>query len=151
MAALKVGTKAPDFSLKDQNGVIHQLSDFMGEWVVLYFYPKDDTTVCTRQACAFRDQFEDFKTVGAVVVGVSSDDQFSHNKFVEKNRLPFILVSDENGAVRKSYGATQLLGLIPSRVTFVINPKGIIKMVFNAMFSDEEHVVKSLELIRNSN
>jgi peroxiredoxin Q/BCP len=150
MTALKVGVKAPDFSLYDQNAVIHQLSDFIGEWVVLYFYPKDDTPVCTKQACAFRDQFEDFKEEGAVVIGISSDDRISHNKFVEKHNLPFVLLSDEDGVVRKEYGAKSLFGLIPSRITYVINPKGTIEMVFNSLFGDEEHVNRSLALIRSS-
>jgi len=150
MTALKVGAEAPDFSLYDQNSVIHQLSDFKGEWVVLYFYPKDDTLVCTKQACAFRDHYEDFKDEGAVVIGISSDDRISHNKFVEKHNLPFVLLSDEDEVVRKEYGAKSLFGLIPSRITYVINPKGIIEMVFNSLFGDEEHVNRSLALIRSS-
>lgn len=150
MATLKVGAMAPDFSLTDQYGAVHQLSDFRGEWVVIYFYPKDDTPGCTKQACAFRDQFEDFKDEGAIVIGISSDDRISHNKFVEKHNLPFILLSDEDEIVRKEYGAKSLFGLIPSRITFVINPKGVIEMVFNAMFNDVEHVKRSLALIRSA-
>jgi len=145
---IEVGVIAPDFSLSDHNGVVHQLSDYRGDWVVLYFYPKDNTAVCTKQACAFRDQFEDFKDAGAVVIGISSDDQKSHRQFVEEYRLPFILLSDTNQLVRQKYGAKQLFGIIPSRVTFVISPEGIVKMVFNALFRDQEHVTKSLAIIK---
>src|SRR5512138_38305 len=114
------GRKAPDFSLPDQDGKMHKLSEYRGKPVVLYFYPKDDTPGCTKEACSFRDQYEDFVAAGAEVLGVSSDDEAAHRKFTEKYRLPFTLLSDRGGAVRKLYKVPATLGLLPGRVTYVI-------------------------------
>src|SRR5512136_503999 len=119
---LKVGDKAPGFSLPNQSGEMVNLRDFAGKKiVVLYFYPKDFSSGCTTEACAFRDSYEVFKEVGAEVIGVSSQSVDSHRRFALANMLPFTLLSDENGKVRELYGATSAFGLMAGRVTFVID------------------------------
>ena len=129
---LKSGDIATDFRLVDQNGSIKSLSDFSGQWVVLYFYPKDDTPGCTKEACSFRDDLTTLEKIGAKVVGVSVDDSDSHSKFASKYHLPFPLLADQDGKVAKSYGAlTNLLLLkIAKRYTFLIDPKGKIAKVY---------------------
>jgi peroxiredoxin Q/BCP len=146
---VKVGDQAPDFALPDQNGRTVRLSEFRGrKAVVLYFYPKDDTPGCTKEACAFRDQYQDFQDVGAEVVGVSSDSEAAHAKFVAKHRLPFTLVADRDGGVRKRYGVPATLGLLPGRVTFVIGPDGTVRHVFNSQLQATQHVTEALETLR---
>ena len=146
---VKVGDKAPDFTLNDQRGKSVHLGDFRGRnAVVLYFYPKDDTPGCTKEACAFRDQYEDFKDAGAEVIGVSSDSEEKHAKFVEKYHLPFTLVADRGGAVRKQYGVPATLGLLPGRVTFVIDRDGVVRHVFNSQFQATQHVSEALQTLR---
>ena len=133
---LQIGTKVQNFSLKDAYGKIHQLSDYLGQKVVIYFYPKDDTPGCTTQACAFRDAYDDFKKADLVVIGISKDDQKSHKKFIEKYNLPFILLSDEELIVANQFGTwveksmygKPYMGM--SRSTFVLNEQGIITHVF---------------------
>lgn len=132
---LETGTKAPDFTLNDKDGNAVSLSDFMGKKVVLYFYPKDNTPGCTRQACAFAAAYEDFKTLDAVVVGVSKDSEASHRKFAEKYGLPFILLSDPELKAIQAYGVWQekknygkvSMGVV--RSTFIIDEKGFIEKV----------------------
>src|SRR5215831_10163217 len=127
-AAVNVGDAAPEFDLSDSSGKRVRLSDFRGKKsVVLYFYPKDDTPGCTKEACSFRDQYEAFKDAGAEVIGVSSDSEASHRKFADKHRLPFTLVADTSGEVRKRYGVPATLGLLPGRVTFVIDRGGVVR------------------------
>ena len=128
----KPGDTAPDFRLVDQNGTIKSLSDFSGQWVVLYFYPKDDTPGCTKEACSFRDDLTTLEKLGAKVVGVSVDDSDSHSKFASKYHLPFPLLADSDGKVADSYGAlTNLLLIkIAKRYTFLIDPKGKIAKVY---------------------
>jgi len=139
---LKVGDVAPEFSLSTTNGAIFSLSDLRGKKsLVLYFYPKDDTPGCTAEACSFRDQYQDFQDLGAEVVGVSSDSEASHQKFTRKHRLPFPLLADAAGRVRKLYEVPRaLLGLLPGRVTFVIDKEGVIRYVFNSMQKATDHV-----------
>ena len=132
---LETGTKAPAFSLNDKDGNAVSLSDFMGKKVVLYFYPKDNTPGCTRQACAFASAYEDFKTLDAVVIGVSKDSEASHRKFAEKYGLPFILLSDPELKAIQAYGVWQekknygkvSMGVV--RSTFIIDEKGLIEKV----------------------
>lgn len=132
--ALKAGDKIPDFTAKNQHGILFKWSEQQAKPTVIYFYPKDDTPGCTAQACSFRDQYEDFKDLGAEVIGVSSDSEKSHVKFAEKYNLPFVLLSDKDKSLRKLFGVpTNLLGLIPGRVTYVIDKDGIIVSVFNSM------------------
>jgi len=147
-AGVKAGDRAPDFALPDADGKEVRLADLRGKPVVLYFYPKDDTPGCTKEACSFRDQYEDFRDAGAVVIGVSSDSGESHKKFAEKYRLPFTLISDRDGAVRKRYGVPATLGLLPGRVTFVIDPDGVVRKVFNSQLAATRHVEEALAALR---
>jgi peroxiredoxin Q/BCP len=146
---LAVGDEAPDFSLPAAGGQTVRLSDFEGKKaVVLYFYPKDDTPGCTKEACTFRDSYEDFTAAGAEVLGVSSDSGESHERFARKHKLPFTLLSDKGGAVRKQYGVPATLGLLPGRVTFVIDREGIVRHVFNSQLAPTQHVNEALQVIR---
>lgn len=149
---VKVGDLAPGFSLPTQDGKQVNLKDFIGkESVVLYFYPKDETTGCTAEACAFRDSYVDFKDTGAEVIGVSSDDLTSHQQFASHHKLPFILASDQDQAVRKLYGVkneeTQY-GILPGRVTFVIDKQGIVRLVFSSLFSPEKHITEAINILK---
>ncbi len=147
--ALDVGTTAPDFALPSQSGQVVRLSDLTAEKiVVLYFYPADDTPGCTKESCSFRDHYDVFKDAGAEVVGVSKDSVASHTSFANKHRLPFTLLSDTDGSVHAQYGARTLAGLMPRRVTFIIDKNNTIRHVFNAMFKAEQHVSESLEIIK---
>jgi len=146
---IKVGDAAPEFDLTDGAGKRVRLSDFRGKRnVVLYFYPKDDTPGCTKEACSFRDSYQSFTDAGAEVIGVSSDDGASHQKFAEKFHLPFTLVSDTGGGVRKRYGVPATLGLLPGRVTFVIDRDGIVRHVFNSQLQATKHVDEALTVIK---
>jgi thioredoxin-dependent peroxiredoxin len=147
--ALKVGDKVPEFTAKDQHGNLFNSGDVIGKkGVVLYFYPKDDTPGCTAQACSFRDQYEDFLSLNTEVIGVSGDNEKSHQKFAQKYRLPFTLLSDSNKELRKLFGVpTNLLGLLPGRVTYVIDQNGIIRMIFDHMMA-QKHLPKALEQIK---
>lgn len=134
--------KTIDFSLPDQNGKIHKLSDYKGKWVVLYFYPKDDTPGCTKEACGFRDGTDELKKLGAAVLGVSADSITSHKKFADKHHLNFPLLSDENKEVIKKYGAwgkkkflgKEFEGIL--RITYLINPQGEIVKKFEKVKPD---------------
>ena len=146
---VKVGDVAPEFDLTDAAGRHVRLGDFRGKKaVVLYFYPKDDTPGCTKEACAFRDSYEAFKDAGAEVIGVSSDSGASHEKFAQKFRLPFTLVSDAGGGVRKRYGVPATLGLLPGRVTFVIDREGVVRHVFNSQLQATKHVDEALGVLK---
>jgi thioredoxin-dependent peroxiredoxin len=120
------GADAPGFALKDQSGKVQKLEDYRGKWVVLYFYPRDDTPGCTEQACKFRDDMAQLTQLGAQVLGVSVDDSASHAKFAAKYKLPFPLLADEGGAVAKAYGALSDWGVFTyaRRYTFLIDPQG---------------------------
>lgn len=135
--SLKPGDKAPAFSLPDQTGKVHKLAEAKGKWVLLYFYPKDDTPGCTTEACTLRDNFPAFGKLNAVVYGVSADSTKSHTKFAEKYELPFTLLSDEAKEVTKAYGVwgpkkfmgREFLGV--RRWSFLIDPKGNIAKVYD--------------------
>ncbi|MEB3178664.1 MAG: peroxiredoxin [Nostocaceae cyanobacterium] len=146
--SVKVGDTAPDFTLPDQNGTTVSLKDFHGKAVVLYFYPKDDTPGCTAESCAFRDQYEVFKSAGAEVIGVSGDTPESHKSFAAKYQLPFTLLSDKGDKVRKLYGATAAFGLFPGRVTYVIDKEGVVKYVFDSMLNFKAHVEEALKTLQ---
>lgn len=153
---LQKGTKAPDFTLPDKDGNIVSLADFKGKKVVLYFYPKDNTPGCTRQACAFAANFEKFKTIDAVVIGISKDSAASHAKFAQKYNLPFILLSDtELSAVKaydvwqekKLYGKTSM-GVV--RTTYIIDEAGSIEMVMPKVKPDT-NAAEILEYLTGEN
>ncbi len=149
--AIKVGDKVPNFTAIDTNGKLFNSQEIIGEKpVVIYFYPKDNTSVCTEQARSFRDKYEDFKTLGAEVIGISSDSLKSHVGFASKYKLPFILLSDSDKKIRKLFGvANDLLGLIPGRVTYVADKTGTIIMVFNSM-SGKIHIDKALQILKRT-
>ena len=130
--APQVGALAPEFSLPDQQGRAQRLSDFRGQWVVLYFYPKDETPGCTKEACAFRDDWQALTALNAQVIGVSLDDAQSHAQFANKHRLPFLLLSDAGGAVVERYGALMNLVVmkLAKRHTYLIAPDGKIAQVY---------------------
>lgn len=146
---IKVGDVAPDFTLRNQSGELVSLKYFVGKKsVVLYFYPKDFSRGCTAEACAFRDSYEAFKDAGAEVIGVSSQSVDSHSKFVSAYRLPFILLSDEDGKVRKLYGVPSSFGLLPGRVTYIIDKKGIVRYIFNSQFNPTKHIEEALRILK---
>src|SRR5579883_1817396 len=147
-AAPPVGDKAPDFSLPDQDCKMISLHDLLGKGpIVLYFYPKDESAGCTAEACSFRDSYEVFKQAGAEVVGVSGDSVQSHQQFAQHHRLPFILLSDTNGAVRKLYDVAPTMGFIPGRVTFIIDRNGVIRHRFSSQIAPAKHVTEALRII----
>jgi thioredoxin-dependent peroxiredoxin len=147
--AVEVGDVAPDFRLKSQNGQEVSLKEFLGKPVVLYFYPKDFTPGCTTEACAFRDSFEAFKDIGAEVIGVSTDTIESHEKFAREYNLPFRLLADEDGKVRNLYGVPKsVAGLIPGRVTYVIDRMGVVRDVFSSQSHVERHVEEALRILK---
>ena len=130
IAGLKVGDKAPNFSLQDQNNITHTLSDYEGQWVVLYFYPKDDTPGCTTQACDFRDAVKRIIASKSVVFGLSLDSVASHKLFAEKYNLPFSLLADETREVSELYDSLRKLLGYAKRNTFIVNPKGNIAKIY---------------------
>ena len=145
---LSVGDRAPDFSLKNQDGQTISLADFRGKKpIVVYFYPKDDTAGCTRESCSFRDQYTAFTDAGVEVIGISSDSEASHRAFADKYRLPFSLLTDHGGKVRSAYGVPATLGLVPGRVTYVIDREGIVRHAFNSQTRAEEHVTEALSVL----
>ncbi len=147
--ALQLGDKIPNFSAKDSNGNDFDSDSIIGKKpVVIYFYPKDNTPGCTAQACSFRDQYEDFKDLGAEVIGISSDSIDSHEKFIQKYKLPFILLSDSDKKIRNLFGVkANLFGLLPGRVTYVADKNGIIQLVFDSMMASS-HIPKALKIIK---
>jgi peroxiredoxin Q/BCP len=145
-----VGSKAPDFTLPSQSGEMINLRDFLGNKpVVLFFYPKDDTSGCTKEACAFRDSFEEFRKLDAEVIGISSDSVESHRSFAEKHGLPFTLLSDEGGEIRSLYRIPNTLGLFPGRVTYVMDRDGIVRHVFSSQLGFDNHVEEALRALRS--
>ena len=148
--AVGVGSNAPDFSLPSQSGAIVSLRDFLGKKpVVLFFYPKDDTPGCTKEACAFRDDYEQFGKLDAEVIGISSDSVESHRSFASKHDLPFTLLSDEGGKVRRLYRVPNTFGLFPGRVTYVIDREGVVRRIFSSQLGVEQHVEEALKALRS--
>ena len=147
--AVRVGHIAPDFTLPSQSGELVRLHDFIGKRaVVLFFYPKDYTAGCTAEACAFRDSYEIFQRAGAEVIGISSDSVGLHRRFAASYQLPFTLLSDRGGMVRRLYGAQSMLGLVPGRVTYIIDRQGIVRHVFSALFEGKRHVAEALKILQ---
>ncbi len=146
---VKAGDRAPDFSLPTQDGSEVALRDLLEKSaVVLYFYPMDNTPGCTAEARSFRDSYDDIKGAGAEVVGVSSQSPQSHQGFAKENCLPFKLVSDEGGKLRELYGVPKAFGLLPGRVTYVIDRQGIVRHVINSPLRIGRHVREALEALK---
>jgi thioredoxin-dependent peroxiredoxin len=144
-----VGDRAPDFELTAGSGGTVRLSQFQGKKnVVLFFYPKDDTPGCTVEACTFRDRYQDFADAGAELIGVSSDSVESHQRFAGKHQLPMTLLSDGGGEVRKRWGIRSTFGLLPGRVTFIVDKEGVVRHVFESQLRVKRHVQESLEVLR---
>jgi len=148
---LKVGDQLPDFTLKDQNGNLFSSAQLKGRKpMVIYFYPKDNTPGCTKEACGFRDNYEDFTELGAEVIGISSDTEKSHRRFANKYRLPFILLADTDKKVRRLFRVENNLLLVPGRETYVVDTTGKIIMVFNSMNANE-HMRRAFKALKNEN
>lgn len=148
---LQKGDALPHFILNDENHQPINISSIKGRFLVLYFYPKDDTPGCVKEACSFRDAFADLTDAGAVVYGVSSDTPGSHARFKEKYRLPFSLLSDTSNELRKLLGVPgDLFGLLPGRVTYIFNPEGRLVNIFKSQLSPEKHVKEALKIIQGN-
>lgn len=148
MAAIQIGDRAPAVTARAQNGQQISLADYLGKQVVvLYFYPKDGTPVCTKEACAFRDAYEDFVRAGAVVIGVSSDSLDRHQAFARGHQLPFLLLADEDNSIRQAFGVPKTLGLLAGRVTYVIDRQGVVRHVFNSQLAADRHVAEALAIV----
>ena len=145
-----VGSRDPNFALPSQSGEMVSLGDFLGEKpVILFFYPKDDTPGCTKEVCAFRDSFEELSNLDAEVIGISSDSVESHKGFAERHKLPFTLLSDEGGKVRRLYGVPNSFGLFPGRVTYVIDREGVVRHIFSSQIEVEKHVEEALKTLES--
>lgn len=150
MSKIEVGSTIPSFSAKDQNGNIFNIESVLGKKnIVIYFYPKDDSPGCTKQACSFRDNFEDFKDADAEVIGISHQSVESHLEFATKHRLNFILLSDEDKKITNIFQVpTNLLGFIPGRVTYVVNKEGKVVYMFNSQIQAEKHVQEAIRILK---
>ena len=149
MASIQVGDQAHDFALTSHVGERVSLADFRGnKAVVLFSYPKDGTAVCTKEACSFRDAYEDFVQAGAAVIGVSSDSEARDQVFASGHSLPFVLLSDADGSLRKAFGVPKTLGIMLGRVTYVIDKEGVVRHVFNSQFAADRHVAEALAVVR---
>jgi peroxiredoxin Q/BCP len=150
---LSAGEQAPAFELLDNEGKLHKLSDYQGQTIVVYFYPRDDTPGCTKEACSFRDAYADFREAGVEVIGISPDNEGSHSKFINKYQLPFVLLSDPDHKVCDAFGAWGLKKMYGReyegvyRTTFVIGPDGVIKHVFENV-KPADHSQEVLEVVK---
>ncbi len=153
--ALKIGDKAPNFNLPDAKGEMVSLAGLQGNWLVLYFYPKDDTPGCTKEACSFRDDLHKLEKLDAKVVGVSVDDTNSHSEFAKKYKLPFPLLSDKDGSVADKYGALTNFGIIKiaKRYTFLISPDGVLKKSYLSVDTSRhsQQIIDDLTAIKQAN
>jgi len=136
---LVAGDLAPPIALRDQDGVERRSDQLNGRALVLFFYPKDDTPGCTMEACAFRDSYGELQGLGAEVWGVSGDDAASHQRFASRHSLPYPLLVDQGNALRKAFGVPSVLGLLPGRVTYVIDGQGVVRHVFNNLLDGPAH------------
>ncbi|MDG1900942.1 MAG: peroxiredoxin [Bacteroidales bacterium] len=150
MNKIEIGSKIPSFELKDQHNKLFKIDSVIGEKnLVIYFYPKDDTPGCTKEACSFRDQYADFEDADAIIIGISGQSVKSHLAFANKYNLNYTLLADENNMVRKLFKVpSNLLGLIPGRVTYLVNKEGIVVYKFNSQSDAEKHVSESLEFLK---
>ena len=145
--ALGVGDSLPDFSLEDQDGEMRSPATIRGRWLVLFFYPKDDTPGCTAEACSFRDNAAVFKNLNAEVWGISGDDGVSHRRFATRHNLDFPLLSDKNNALRRSMNVPRAMGLLPGRVTYVVDGEGVIRHIFSNLLDGPAHVREAERII----
>ena len=150
MSKIKIGSTIPGFTLPDQNGNLFNIDSVLGKKkMVIYFYPKDDSPGCTKEACSFRDQFEVFTEAEAVIIGISGQSVESHKAFAEKHRLSFTLLSDEGNKVRKLFGVpTNLFGLLPGRVTYVTDKSGKVVYIFSSQAQATRHVDEALRILK---
>lgn len=148
--ALKQGDRIPPFVLPNQHGKNFDIESLLlKKSMVIYFYPKDETAGCTKQACAFRDSYQDFVDAGAEVIGISSDDEESHSNFAGHHRLPFVLLSDKDKTVRNLFGVpTDMFGLLPGRVTYIVDKLGVIRYIFNSQIRIEKHITEALRILK---
>jgi peroxiredoxin Q/BCP len=147
---IKVGSKVPEFKLQDQSGKEFDSKDIIGKKkTVIYFYPKDETPGCTKEACYFRDQYEVFKNADATIIGISGQSVESHKEFAEKHKLPFTLLSDKNNEVRKKFGVRT--SPIPGRVTFVVDKTGTVVYVFDSLTQATRHVDEAMRILKEMN
>jgi len=152
MKQVQKGSTVPQFALPDQNGKLFDITTVLGKKnLVIYFYPKDDSPGCTKEACTFRDQYEVFQEADAEIIGISSDDVESHRRFAEKYRLTYTLLSDEDGKVRKLFRVpSDLFGILPGRVTYVINKQGIVVHTFDSQLQAEKHIEEALAALKRA-
>lgn len=148
MKKIEVGDKVPSFELQDQNGNLFEVNSSIGKPMVIYFYPKDDTPGCIKEACKFRDDYERFADLEVIVIGISADSVASHKKFEEKYSLPFVLLADVNNKVRKLFGVPKSMLFLPGRVTYVVDKKGVVQYMFNSQFNAEKHIENSLKVLK---
>lgn len=150
MNEIKIGSSIPAFTLPDQNGNLFDINSVLGKKnLVIYFYPKDDSPGCTKEACSFRDQFEVFREADAVIIGISGQSVESHKKFAEKYKLSFTLLSDEGNKIQKLFGVpNDFLGLLPGRVTYVADKKGKVIYIFNSQTQATKHVDEALRILK---
>ena len=146
--ALAAGDRAPLIALSDQNGTERRSDQLGGKALVLFFYPKDDTPGCTMEACAFRDSYSDLQAMGAEVWGVSGDDAASHQRFASRHNLPYPLLVDQGNQLRKAFGVPSVLGLLPGRVTYVIDGQGVIRHVFNNLLDGPAHRREAIDALQ---
>lgn len=153
MKKIHVGSRIPEFELRDQSGKLFRINNLLGiKNLIIYFYPKDETPGCTAQACSFRDHYEEFTKAGAEVIGISSDTTASHDNFIKNHHLPFTLLSDEKTKVRKLFGVPKsFFGLLEGRVTYVVDKNGIVRYIFNSQFNISGHISRSLEILNSLN
>ncbi|HEY9826834.1 MAG TPA: peroxiredoxin [Stenomitos sp.] len=148
--SIKVGDKAPDFTLKAQDGRSVKLYDLLTQKpVVLFFYPKDNTPGCTKEVCAFRDRYSVFQEMGAEVIGISADTVFSHDQFSSAYKLPFLLLSDDSNRVRTLYGVPSTLMILPGRVTYIIDQQGIVREMFNSQLNVDGHISTAIQALKS--
>ncbi|MEW6145105.1 MAG: peroxiredoxin [Thermodesulfobacteriota bacterium] len=148
---VKIGDRAPSFSLPSESGETVDIRDYIGKRpVVLFFYPKDNTAVCTKEACAFRDSYDEFRNIdGAEVFGISSDPVESHKNFSSGHNLPFRLLSDEKGTIRELYGVPRTLGIFPGRVTYVIDGEGVVIRIISSQLDYRKHVEEAIKALKS--
>lgn len=150
MNEIKIGSSIPEFSLRDQDGNLFNIASVLGKKnLVIYFYPKDDSPGCTKEACSFRDQFEVFNEANAVIIGISGQSVKSHKEFADKYKLTFTLLSDEGNKIRKLFGVpTNIFGLIPGRVTYIVDKSGKVIYIFNSQTNATKHVDEALRILK---